>query len=198
MQTVPQPHQRPDFKSLFGKPFIVMDTEFTTWPGAMDRDWSNPDEWRELVQIAAVKIDPAQGFKEVDTFDVLVKPQWNPQLSDYFCDLTAISQEDVDTKGLLFNQAAEKFAQFVKGSDVWSYGGDEKIFWENCLFYNTRFTPDCAFFDVRMVVKLMGDRPQDYSSGTLYKAAGIQMEGHVHNALHDCRSIVQYLKHHFG
>lgn len=185
-------------KSYFEKPFIVMDTEFTSWEGAMHRDWSGPNEWREMVQIAAVEIDPTQGFKETAHFDVLVKPQWNKELSPYFSELTAISQEQVDREGLMFAEAADKFAQFIKGKDVWSYGGDEKIFRENCMFYNAEFKPNCNFFDVRLVVKMMGDKPDLYSSGTLYTAAGINMDGHVHNALHDCRSVVQYLKHHFS
>ena len=185
-------------KNYFTKPFIVMDTEFTSWEGAMLRDWGGPDEWRELVQIAAVKVDPTQDYAELETFDVLVKPQWNPELSQYFQDLTAIRQTQLEAEGLLFDEAAEKFAQFVKGYDVWSYGGDEKIFYENSLFYNVPFKPDCSFYDARMVVKMMGDDATLYSSGTLHMAAGISMEGHVHNALHDCRSVVQYLKHHFG
>jgi hypothetical protein len=28
-----------------------------------------------------------------------------------------------------------------------------------------------------------------YSSGTLYRAAGLEMTGHVHDALHDVRSM---------
>ncbi|MBA44363.1 MAG: hypothetical protein CMF62_10235 [Magnetococcales bacterium] len=185
-------------KHYFEKPFIVMDTEFTSWEGAMLRDWSGPNEWREMGQIAAVEIDPTQGFKETAHFDVLVKPQWNAELSPYFSELTAISQADIESKGLMFAEAADKFAQFINGKDVWSYGGGEKIFWENCMFYNTEFKPNCNFFDARLVVKMMGDNPGNYSSGTLYKAAGINMDGHVHNALHDCRSVGQYLKHHFG
>eukprot|EP01046_Picozoa_sp_COSAG06_P036352 COSAG06_NODE_3999_length_4675_cov_2.774194_1_plen_231_part_00 len=29
--------------------FVFYDTEFTSWEGAMQRNWSNPDEYRELV-----------------------------------------------------------------------------------------------------------------------------------------------------
>lgn len=36
---------------------IVFDTEYTTWDGAKERGWSNPNEHRELVQIAAQKIN---------------------------------------------------------------------------------------------------------------------------------------------
>jgi len=33
------------------------------------------------------------------------------------------------------------------------------------------------------------ENPTQYSSGTLYKAAGVHMNGHVHNALFDVRSM---------
>jgi len=183
--------------TYFKTPFVVMDTEFTTWEGAYQRDWDGPNEWREIVQIAAVKIDPTQGFKELKTLDVLAKPCINPQLTAFFQELTHISQHQVDTQGLSFPEALQRFADFAEDLPVWSYGGDDKVLLENCLFHQTPYTPIRPFFDVRMVVKLLGDKPQNYSSGTLHKAVGVQMDGHVHNALHDCRSIVEYLKHHF-
>lgn len=189
--------QKAALAPYFKSPFVVMDTEFTTWEGAYKRDWDGANEWREIVQIAAIKIDPAQNFKETATFDVLVKPVINPILSDFFQELTHISQQQVDAEGLPFAQALEKFAQFAQNMPVWAYGGDDKVLLENCIIHNLHQSHIQPFFDIRMIVKMLGDKPHDYSSGTLHKAADIQMDGHVHNALHDCRSIVAYLKHHF-
>lgn len=31
--------------------FVFYDTEYTSWEGAMQRNWSGPDEHRELVQL---------------------------------------------------------------------------------------------------------------------------------------------------
>jgi len=36
---------------------IIFDTEYTAWEGAKERNWSGSGEHREIVQIAAVKID---------------------------------------------------------------------------------------------------------------------------------------------
>ena len=185
-------------KNFFSKPFVVMDTEFTTWDGAMARDWSLPNEWREIVQIAAVKIDPTQGFKEVETLDVLATPILNPPLSDYFQQLTALSQAEREERGTSYPEALKQFTDFAAGMPVWSYGGDDKVLMENCIIHQMTDVKLDNFFDIRMIVKMLGDKPHDYSSGTLYTAAGIDMTGHVHNALHDCRSIVEYLKHHFN
>lgn len=35
------------------KHFVIFDTEYTTWEGAADRDWTGPGEHREVVQIGA-------------------------------------------------------------------------------------------------------------------------------------------------
>ena len=61
--------------------YIVFDTEFTSWEGSMENNWSREGEHRELVQIGALKISDG---KIIDKLDILVKPQINPILSDYF------------------------------------------------------------------------------------------------------------------
>jgi hypothetical protein len=45
------------------------------------------------------------------------------------------------------------------------------------------------FFRVKERLPSWGIDPDKYSSGTLYQAAGLQMHGRVHNALHDVRSM---------
>ena len=34
---------------------VLLDTEYTTWEGAQDRNWSGLNEHREIVQIGAIK-----------------------------------------------------------------------------------------------------------------------------------------------
>ena len=36
---------------------MVFDLEFTSWPGSNERNWSLPNEDREIIQIGAVKIE---------------------------------------------------------------------------------------------------------------------------------------------
>ncbi len=47
------------------------------------------------------------------------------------------------------------------------------------------------FTRVKPMLPKWGIDPNEYSSGTLYKAADLALEGHVHNALHDVRSMAQ-------
>ena len=65
--------------------YIVFDLEFTSWEGSMQRNWSGENEYKEIVQIAAIKVTDG---KISDKLNILVKPNINPNLSDYFQKLT--------------------------------------------------------------------------------------------------------------
>ena len=71
--------------------FVAVDLKYTSWEGSLERGWSRPHEHREVVQIGAVRLDAGNGFAEVDALDVLVRPQRNPVLSEYFVALTGIT-----------------------------------------------------------------------------------------------------------
>ncbi|GAB5388073.1 MAG: hypothetical protein Alpg2KO_10410 [Alphaproteobacteria bacterium] len=175
------------------------DTEYTTWPGAMENDWSEDWQHRELVQIAALKVDAAT-LKVVEEFECLVKPVKNPQLSDLFIRLTAVTQEELDQRGLSVAKAFAACRDFMgyDGSGaqppIIAYGNDNLIFEETAGLNDlTPPFPD-AFHDCRDLVRLTGTDPALYSSGTVFRAAGLSLGGHVHNALHDCNSMVAALQ----
>jgi inhibitor of KinA sporulation pathway (predicted exonuclease) len=81
--------------------FVLADLEYTSWDGAMARDWGGPGEFREIVQIGAVKVTRAGGWHEVDALMVLVRPTLNPVLSDYFTNLTGITDADIARAGVM-------------------------------------------------------------------------------------------------
>ena len=60
---------------------VVCDLEWTAWEGSLERSWSGPGEYREVIQIGAVCLD-AVHFRLVAVFDRLVRPVRNPILSD--------------------------------------------------------------------------------------------------------------------
>ena len=69
----------------------IFDLEYTAWECSMARSWLTPGEFREVVQIGAVKLD-ADSFAAQAEFEVLVRPRFNPVLSPYFEKLTGISK----------------------------------------------------------------------------------------------------------
>src|SRR3989338_500560 len=102
---------------------IIYDTEYTTGEGARERDWGGPNEHKEIVQIGAVLIE-TQNFTELDSFSVFVRPVKNPRLSDFFIGLTGITQEQIDTQGMSFPDAIEKFLTWSQALHLYAYGTD--------------------------------------------------------------------------
>ena len=84
---------------------VVFDTEYTSWEESLQRNWSEPWEHRELVQIAAVRtVETAAGFEVVDTLELVIQPQVNREVSDYFVALTGLDRERVAAEVLLFRR----------------------------------------------------------------------------------------------
>ena len=172
---------------------VFYDTEFTTWEGALERDWSGPGEYRELVQIGAVRFN-LETLEELDEFIILIKPKKNPVLSDCFVTLTGIKNADVAKNGVDFPQAYAAFQKFVGGLPTACYGWDAKVMRENLVFNNMPATErdfDSAnmgpwFFDVGAPYGIKGK----INSGKLAATLGAPMKSiQEHNALHDSRSI---------
>ena len=92
---------------------LIFDLEFTSWPGSNERNWSLPEEDREIIQIGAIKIELTGKMRELDSFQILVRPLKNPILSDYFVDLTGITQDKVEKNGVLFPVALSQFVNFI-------------------------------------------------------------------------------------
>ena len=114
-----------------GMPQItIFDLEFTAWECSMARSWLTPGQFREVVQIGAVKLD-ADSFAVQAEFEVLIRPRFNPVLSSYFEKLTGISSEQVAAQGMDFRTAYERFLVFAGESPVAAFGRDEKVLEEN-------------------------------------------------------------------
>ena len=103
--------------------FVVFDTEYTSWEGCQERGWTG-NRKKEIVQISALKL--SDELEVIAEFNALCKPKINPVLSDYFVNLTHISNEDVLSLGESFSSVYEKFVRFA-GEDVCfshGWGGD--------------------------------------------------------------------------
>lgn len=172
---------------------IVGDTEYTTFGPTRETGWPEPHHHKEIVQIAAIKLNLATG-QEVETFDRFVRPTINPNLTQYFTDLTGITQNEVDLHGVSFNVRLAEYTAFCGDYPAWVFNADGEVFEENCRLNGASFPFVSTPFN-RVMPKLSawGFEPNAFSSGTLYKAVGLKMGGHVHNALHDVRSMGAFL-----
>jgi inhibitor of KinA sporulation pathway (predicted exonuclease) len=177
---------------------VFADLEYTSWEGAMERGWSGPGELREIVQIGAVRADTGangpEGFREIAAFSVLVRPTRNPVLSDYFVDLTGITNADVARDGVSLEAAVAAFTAFVGDAPVLSHGRDDVVVAQDCARAGLAnpFAGD-DWRDIAPAIRAVtGEKLQ---SGELPARFGLSVKGRAHDALADARALARVLGH---
>ena len=177
---------------------IYLDLEYV-YP-EMTKEYGRPTDknLRQVIQIAAIKVD-IKTNKELETFNILCKPKYTKILPPFFTELTHITQEEVDNKGLDFLEALDMLCKFCADIQVYTMDADYSVLSQNCSYYSVK-NPLKEFIRVKPMLASWGLDATKYTSGTLYKATGISIKklssGHVHNALHDVRSM-SYATHYF-
>ncbi len=174
---------------------VVFDTEFTAWAGSMERNWAGPGEFREIVQIGAVRID-VETLAETASFAVLIRPVRNPVLSGYFVDLTRITNERLAAEGTDFAAGAKSFADFVGRRRMYCYGRDDRIIARNAEFLgNPRLWSNTTATNLREWLVETGIKLAGISSGMLAKHVGSVSQGRAHDALIDARSLAEAVRY---
>ncbi len=165
----------------------VFDLEYTAWSGSMARHWLEPGQFREVVQIGAVKLD-GRDLSVLEEFDLLVRPRINPVLSPYFEELTGIGNAAVAAQGVDFAQAYERFADFAGPGPICAFGHDEWVLEENMRLYGiTGYRRLPRFADLRSWFAACNVDPRGKNSFEIAPALGLDVGGRAHNALHDAR-----------
>lgn len=169
---------------------VIIDTEYTTWQGALESGWSAPGQLKEIVQIAAIRVNDE--FKEVDSLDLIVRPTVNPKVSDFFVELTGITQERIDEEGYLFDEAFLALLDWVNGEPVICMNADEMVMRQNCDINDLPFAFS-SWHRLRPFLEAQGIDLTGLSSGDLHTLTFSPLKGHTHNALHDVRSMAVWL-----
>ena len=161
----------------------------------MQSRWTRPGEYTEVVQIGAVKLD-AESLKEVDCFEMLVRPRINPILSDYLVALTGITNEAMASRGVDFITAYRAFLDFAAEARAFAHGRDDLILSENLKLYGWEGKlPPLAYSNAvhwfaAQGIDLKGKRACDVA-----EAAGAIFEGRKHDALSDARGVAAGFVH---
>ena len=109
---------------------VIYDLEYTTWVGAMEREWAGENECRELTRIGAIKAD-SDTLEEKASFDCIIKPTIHEKVSDYFIELTGLSNDRLSQEGIDFFSGVKSFFDFVDSAPAVSFGKDALVFLEN-------------------------------------------------------------------
>jgi inhibitor of KinA sporulation pathway (predicted exonuclease) len=170
---------------------VIVDTEYTTWEGALESGWAGEGQHREIVQVAAIAVDAS--FRETAKLDILVRPAINGALSPLFVKLTGIGQTKVDAEGVTFADALYAFHRFAGTDPIVCMNADEAVFRENCELSEMVFPFPSSWHRLRPFLENRGVDLTAMSSGDLHRLTANPLQGHVHNALHDVRSMAHWL-----
>jgi inhibitor of KinA sporulation pathway (predicted exonuclease) len=176
---------------------VIFDLEFTAWQGSLQSRWTRPGEYTEVVQIGAVKLDAAD-LKELDAFEILVKPRINPELSGYFTTLTGITNERLGAYGVDFITAYRAFVEFAGGAPIWAFGRDDLIFEGNLKRYGWTGLPTPPYSNVIPWFQANGVDLAGKHACDVAEAAGTVFDGRKHDALADARGVAAGFKHLIG
>jgi inhibitor of KinA sporulation pathway (predicted exonuclease) len=169
--------------------FTVFDLEYTAWECSMARHWLEPGQFKEVVQIGAVRLD-GKSLAVLEEFELLVRPRINPALSPYFEKLTGITNAEVAARGVDFADAYRRFAAFVGDEPITAFGHDERILAENLRLYGIAdVRPLPRFWDLRDWFAACNIDPRGLLSCEIAPALGLSFKGRAHNALDDARSM---------
>jgi inhibitor of KinA sporulation pathway (predicted exonuclease) len=169
--------------------FTVFDLEFTAWECSMAGHWLKPGEFKEVVQIGAVKLHGTR-FHVLEEFEILVRPRINAQLSPYFENLTGITNERVAARGVDFEDAYARFAVFAEGGPICAFGHDEWVLEDNIRLYGLKEMATLPVFrDLRGWFAENQVDPRGLHSCDIGPRLGAPFVGRAHNALDDARSV---------
>ena len=179
-------------------PVVIFTLEWTAWEGSRERDWSGPREEREIVEIAAAKLDGADGLQETMVFENLARPMKNPIVSQYFTELTGISQTQLDNYAMPFRDSLPLFEGFVGygGAPVLSMGRDEDILRHNCALNHLPCPfPDNQLHQIGPALAEAASRdPSNFGTKDLPDIFAFPPPTDSHRALRDVRSIAEVLR----
>eukprot|EP01052_Picozoa_sp_SAG31_P039089 SAG31_NODE_5347_length_2594_cov_2.007615_3_plen_188_part_00 len=141
----------------------------------------------------------------VDQLKITVQPRINPILSEYITELTGITNEQIRRDGVTLDECLRQFKQFCGGGrskfvQVGSFGSDEEVLHENMglpgasVDLEKHRTWTASFHDIVPFFVQQGLDRSAFSSGSLYKAYGIEANANVHDSLWDCTSMYLCLK----
>ncbi|HEX4370342.1 MAG TPA: 3'-5' exonuclease [Rhizomicrobium sp.] len=168
---------------------VIFDLEFTAWADSLGGRWLAPGEFKEVVQVGAVRLETAS-LAVTASFDCLVRPRINSVLSDYLQRLTGITNARLAKEGVDFETAYRRFVAFASNEVIASFGHDEWVLDDNIRLYGLKDLPARPqFLELRGWFDHQGVNPDGLHSCDVGPLLGVPFEGQMHDALCDARSI---------
>lgn len=176
--------------------FIIIDTEYTSWEGSLEADWSGEGQYREVIQ-CAFEVFTSGLSMPVKRRCLYCKPRLNPILSDYIVDLTGISQSKIDESRVDIEDISYELKSLsAEGFVFLSWGNDLGVVAENLRLYdgqNSQAVP-LRWIDVRDILRAVGYNTDGYFSSSSWQLVDClpprKLSGYgPHNAAYDVEVI---------
>ncbi len=167
----------------------IFDLEFTAWEGSMARRWLSPGEFKEVIQIGAVRLD-MRTLEETGSLNLLVRPRINPVLSAYLENLTGIANAALAEKGLDFADAYRRFVTFADGGGTAAFGRDDLVLAQNLRLYAIADAPPIPpYLNITPWLRANGIDTAARHACHVAPLCGAAFAGREHDALDDARSV---------
>jgi inhibitor of KinA sporulation pathway (predicted exonuclease) len=174
--------------------YLVIDLEATC-----DNAGAVPKREMEIIEIGAVLVDCAS-FEPLGEFQSFVRPVRHPILTPFCCELTSITQAQVD--------AAPGFAAAIAALREFM-AGEQPLFCSWGAYDRGQFALDAEFHQVALPFRpdhlnlkeafseALGTRKRFGMSGAL-RRLGLPLEGTHHRGIDDARNIARILPYAIG
>ena len=174
--------------------FLVIDLEAT----CCDDD-SFPRTEMEAIEIGAVIVCP-ETFQPIDEFQTFIRPVRNPMLTDFCCNLTGISQQQVDGAPL-FPAALQSLIHWAHGYCPFvfcSWGDyDRTQFQSDCLFHDIAYPFDGQHVNLKAEFASMNGQRKKLGVPAALRSIGLTFSGSHHRGIDDARNIAYLLPYVF-
>jgi len=172
--------------------YILFDIEATCWDGF------HSNQIQEIIELAAIRIDRFGSRR--DTFQSLIQPELNPQLSFYCRNLTLIDQADVDSAPFF----QEVYDDFERWSEVdpdtyfiaWGKF-DYEMMEQECSRMFDRSSLIGNYIDFREYYTSMKDIFPKTGLAKALKYEGMEFEGQPHRAMPDTHNMTRLFERYF-
>lgn len=187
-------HVCPQLDVLSSGLYRLLDLELTCWPGSLTRGWLAPNEYREVVQCGLLDFEYSSGSNSIlitKALEYLVCAALNPILSDYFTDLTGISNQVLAREAISYEDA---FASVRNEGCTLLANGDDAEILNNTMIQDFPCIALRGFELKIFLFRILDLETTDYKSSEL----PLLVESHLpprraHQALNDCWSVLQAL-----
>lgn len=166
----------------------------------------NGDKWiNEIIEFPSILYlwDQIHNtFTKVNEIQLYVKPTFNPKITQFCTNLTGITQQTIDEKGIPFKNAFQQHYDWLKkyvppalllhSTSMVTCGNWDlmTMLTKECKKHKILFYPSVykKFINIKMIYKDTMKTPKQYGLANMLKFSSMKMEGRHHSGISDCHN----------